>query len=134
MINQSPIFSKTEVFLVWLLERAERFRKTQRFIIGARIQNSILDFQEALVEASREKNPTRILKNANTKLEILRHHIRTCVELKLLTLKQYEFASQNMLEIGNLLGGWLRKFGNQIENKGGSPAGESGERVGVGNK
>ena len=109
-MKESPIFVKTQIFTVWLLERTERFRKTQRFVMGKRIQDAALDFQEAITTAANKSNPKDILNRANIKLDILRRHIRTCVDLKLFSIRQYEFASQNLVEIGRLLGGWRKKY------------------------
>ena len=110
-MKESPIFVKTQSFLVWIIERAERFRKTQRFVMALRVQNCALDFQELLIEAARSKAPLKELKEADVCLEKLRRNIRLCVDLKLLTIRQYEYAAENLVEIGKLLGGWIKSKG-----------------------
>ena len=107
-MKESPIFIKTQVFTVWLLERTERFRKTQRFVMGKCLQDAILDFQEAIIKAAKDANAKNHLKEADAQLEIVRRHIRTCVDLKLLSPKQYEYAAVSLVELGKLLGGWLK--------------------------
>ena len=106
-MKESPIFIKTQSFLVWIIERAERFRKAQRFVMALRVQNSALDFHENLIEASKSKYALKELNKADVSLEKLRRQIRLCVDLKLLTIRQYEFAAENLVEIGKLLGGWM---------------------------
>ena len=108
-MQESPIFIKTQTFAVWLLERTERFRKTQRFVMGKRLQDAILDFQEAIISAAKKDNSQVHLREADALLEILRRHIRTSVELKLLSPKQYEYAAEHIVELGKLLGGWMSK-------------------------
>ena len=112
-MNESPIFIKTQVFAVWLLERTERFRKTQRFVMGKRLQDAILNFQEAIIQVAKKDNSIEYLREADAQLEMVRRHIRTCVDLKLLSPRQYEYAAGHLVELGKLLGGWINK-----ENKG----------------
>ncbi len=116
-VNESPIFVRTHDFAVWLLAHTIRFPKSQRFVMARRIEETILDFQERLIRAARAKGRAtgRELQEADVLFEILRRHIRTCVELKLFTLKQYEYAAGRLVEIGRLLGGWI---GKQTESTG----------------
>ena len=106
-MKESPIFVKTQVFLVWLIERTERFRKSQRFVMARRLQDDILDFMDCLIEAAKSREPLRELRRADVHLEKVRRHIRISVELKLLTMRQYEYASEHLVEMGKLLGGWM---------------------------
>jgi hypothetical protein len=118
-LTESPIFVKTQAFLVWLIERTERFRKSQRFVMARRLQDDILNFMDCLIEAARSREPLRDLRQADVHLEKLRRHIRICVELKLITLKQYEFAAENLAELGKLLGGWMSSIrkGRRSDNQ-----------------
>ena len=106
-MKESPIFVKTQVFLVWVLEHTQRFPKTQRFVMAKRVQDAILDFQECIVIATKSREPLKYLHEADINLEKLRRHIRICVDLKLLSMRQYEYAAVQMVEIGKLLGGWM---------------------------
>jgi len=106
-MKESPIFVKTQVFLVWLIERTERFRKSQRFGMALRLQDSILDFMDCLIDAAKSRDPFKTLKRADVHLEKVRRYIRISVELKLLSIRQYEYASEHLVEIGKLLGGWM---------------------------
>ena len=109
--NESPIFVRTHDFACWLLARTIKFPKSQRFVMAKRVEETVLDFQERLIRAARADNRAqgKELREADVLLEILRRHIRTCVELKLFTVRQYEYAAGQMVEIGRLLGGWIKK-------------------------
>lgn len=109
--GQSPIFVKTHDFVCWLLAHTIKFPKSQRFVMARRVEDAALDFQERLIRAARAKGRARVrdLGEADVLLEFLRRHLRTCVELKLLTLRQYEYAAMQLVEIGKLLGGWMGK-------------------------
>ena len=45
-IQESPIFIKTYDFTKWLLEHTIRFPKSQRFVMGKRIEEATLDFSD----------------------------------------------------------------------------------------
>jgi len=112
--SESPIFVKTHDFACWLLEHTIQFPKSQRFVMAKRVEETVLDFEERLIRAARAKGKARMehLREADVLFEILRRHLRTCVELKLLTVRQYEHAAGLLVEIGKLLGGWIKKLSN----------------------
>ena len=125
-MTESPVFIKTQSFLVWVLERTVRFPKTQRFVMAKRVQDAILDFQECIILAAKSSDPSKSLYEADFHLERLRRFIRICVDLKLLTFKQYEYSATNIAEIGRLLGGWM----NSVRT--GRRSSNAGDRVGHG--
>lgn len=109
-MNQSPIFSRTYDFLLWLLPQAAKFPRLYRFTLAERIQRHALDLQETLIAAGLRPGPERALhlRAADTQLAQLRQLLRLCADLELLTLGQYEHAAALLTEIGKLLGAWLR--------------------------
>ena len=105
------IVSKTYELLNYLTKNLLRtMPKDQKFILGDRIQNAVADNLESYITAyysnSQEKRP--ILKQANIKLEILRHYIRLCHDLEFINIRKYEFISQKINEIGKMNGDWLK--------------------------
>jgi|TARA_Y100000296_G_C4957672_1_gene149383 four helix bundle protein len=108
-MKSSPLFVKTYDFAKWLLEHTNKFPKSQRFVMAKRIENAILDFQDNLIKAVKLKNKqTYFLIAADIELEKLRKYIRLCQDLKLLSFKQYEYASIKSVEIGKMLGKWIK--------------------------
>ncbi len=84
--------------------------------MGKRLQDDILDFHDLIIFAAKSKDTMMFLREADIKLELLRHHIRICVDLKLLTMKQYKFTSDFISEIGKLLGGWMKSIGTRRQS------------------
>jgi len=119
-MKESPIFLKTHDMLVWLLEHTTKFPKSQRFVMAKRVEESALNFYDLLVAAVKDGKPLRHLKAADIELERLRHHVRLCKDLKLLSVGQYEHLSRMLVEIGNLLGAWIKR------SRGGGPKGQAG--------
>jgi len=107
--KQSPIFTKTSDFILWLLDHTGKFPKGERFRMGKRIEDSAFHFYELLIEATRKTRRKRaLLLDADLELEKLRHYIRMSQQRKLTSVSQYHFAASALVEIGKLLGGWLK--------------------------
>jgi hypothetical protein len=109
--DEMVIFTRTYDLLVWLLPRTEKFPRTQRFVITQRLQNALLDFQEALFDANAHSSRERLahLHRADAHLNKLRLYLRLAHQWGWLTAGQYQHVSLMIAEIGKLLGGWLRQ-------------------------
>ena len=102
------IITKTYDLILWSCNHTSRFPRQHRFVLGERLERTLYDLLETLIQAkySRERMP--LLNEANLKLEILRFQIRLAKDLHCLQVKSYGFAAQRIDEIGKLVGGWLR--------------------------
>ena len=109
-MNESPIFTHTYKFVLWLLPQVIKFPRQYRFTLAERVQRHTLDFQETILAAGLKRGPSRAdyLHKADAQLAQLRHTVRLCKDLKLIRVRQYEFAAEQLAEIGRLLGGWLK--------------------------
>jgi four helix bundle protein len=106
---QSPIFAKSHDLLVWLLQHTAKFPKSERFRLAKRVDDSAFRFYDLIARATKSGDKRRsVLLEADLELDRLRLNVRLCVELKLLTTAQYEYAATALVEIGKLLGGWLK--------------------------
>ncbi len=110
MSKQSPIFIKTEVFMVWLLEHTRKFPKYERFRLAKWMEDAVREFHECLIRAAQAEEPRQQLLEADIQLDLLRAYLRLAVELKHTSSKQYQYAARHTTEIGRLLGGWLKKI------------------------
>ena len=107
--RQSPIFTRTSDFILWLLNHTEKFPKSERFRMAKRLEDSVFSFYDLLIEATRStKRKRELLIRADVELEKLRLYVRMSQQRKLTSLSQYHFASGALVEIGKLLGGWLK--------------------------
>lgn len=109
-MSQSPLFARLYDFVLWLLPQAIKFPRVYRFTVAERVQRHALDLQETLLMAGLRRDADRLthLRRADTQLAQLRHALRLCKDLNLLTLTQYEYAAAQVTEIGKLLGGWMK--------------------------
>jgi hypothetical protein len=95
-------------FLLWLVPTVEKFPKSQKFLLGDRIQSTALDVLELLVDATYSKDRARLLAAANLALERLRFLFRLAADLRHLDLRRYEYAARCIDDIGRLVGGWQK--------------------------
>ncbi len=78
--------------------------------MARRIEEAILDFYDCLLLAVKRPGERQgALERADFELERVRHYLRLCSDMGLISLRQYEFTSQSVVEIGRLLGGWRKK-------------------------
>lgn len=63
--GQSPIFSKTYDFILWLLHHTEKFPKSERFRMARRLEDTAFDFYELLIKATRTNRPRAVLLDAD---------------------------------------------------------------------
>jgi len=99
--------------LVWLIPLLDQFPRNRRFTLGAHIEANLILVLEALVEASYTPAKSRAkkasLSMASNKLNSIRHLWRASYELKVISIKRYEFGAKQLTEIGAQVGGWLRR-------------------------
>ena len=107
--QQLPIIQKTYDLVLWLTPKIGRFPRDQKFLLGDRIQNGLLDFLGLLVEAEFTGRKLPVLKRANVEFERVRLLLRMSNDLKLPGKGGYRFSSAQVMEIGRMLGGWMKQ-------------------------
>jgi hypothetical protein len=109
-MKQSPIFSKTYDLILWLMPRTLKFPREQRFVLAKAVQETVLRFQERLIEAAAARGHAQQvgLARADVELTKLRFYLRLCQDLDLLQQNQYFHVSEITAEVGRLLGGWIK--------------------------
>jgi len=110
-MNESPLFVRTHDFLLWLLPQVQKFPRAYRFTLAERIQETAMDFQDGIITAGKSKEKERLafLKEADIELEKIRFWLRFSKNLNLFSVGQYEHASRMMVEMGRLLGAWIKQ-------------------------
>ena len=103
-----PALEAHQQFLLWLVPTVDAFPRSQKFLLGDRIQSTALDVLEALIEATYTRDRRRHLTRANLGLEKLRVFFRLASELQHIDLRRYEHAARTIDEIGRLVGGWIK--------------------------
>lgn len=108
-MTQSPIFVKTEAFMLWLLQHTRKFPREERFRLAARIEQVMFTFHESLLYAAKTKETVYYLHKADAEFDMLRTYARFALELHYTSADQYHYIAEQMTELGKLLGGWMKK-------------------------
>ncbi|MCA9421362.1 MAG: diversity-generating retroelement protein Avd [Nitrospira sp.] len=98
--------------LRWMIPHLDKFPRTRRFTLGERLETGLLDVLTLLVEAAYSQNKGGPLRQANLRLEVVRHVWRLTFELKVVATRQYEHGARLLDDIGRQIGGWLRSQGD----------------------
>jgi len=110
--QESPLFVRTYDLLAYLLPASDKFPRSQRPVLGRRLQETGLGFLDLLPAArkcSADERPG-LLHQADLELDKLRYTVRLCHEIGLLSHKQYRHASGLLAQVGKLLGTWIKGY------------------------
>ena len=102
------VITKTYDLVLWSCNHTSKFPRNHRFVLGERIERTLYDLLETLIQAKYSRDRKPFLDDANLKLEVLRFQVRLAKDLQCLRANSYEFASKQINEIGKLVGGWLK--------------------------
>ena len=108
MKKLTPVVEKHYKLILWMLSKIANFPKDQRFLLADRIERVLLDILEVLIEAVYSKRKREILVKVNLKLDVLRFMMRIAKDMKYISIKGYDFFCQSVLEIGRMVGGWMK--------------------------
>lgn len=83
-----------------------------RYTLGAKIDSSLVETIESVFVASFLAKEKKILyvERAAAKLDLAKFFIQIAWETKALDNKKYILISEQLTEIGKMLGGWLRQL------------------------
>ena len=95
-------------FVTWLVPAVERFPRSQKFLLGDRMQTTALDVLERLIEATYTKRRGDPLARANLGLEKLRFLVRLARDRRCLDHRRYEHAARSLDETGRKVGAWSK--------------------------
>ena len=95
-------------FMLWLVPALERFPRSQKFLLGDRIQGAALDVLELLIEATYTRERTGHLARANLGIEKLRFLMRLAGDLRHLDRRRYEHAARCVDDTGRKIGAWRK--------------------------
>jgi hypothetical protein len=110
-MKESPIFNKLFDFTAWVIPLTLKFPRQHRFVVAEALQRVTLGAHEAAIRAGHAKEPAMIgqeLDDVALHLALIRFYLRLALKMALITVKQHEFASECLAEIGRLLEGWKR--------------------------
>ncbi len=113
MKNDYPIYVRWLEIIEWLMARTERFPKHLRFSLSQKIDNLCIEILELIVCTIYQKSKRETLVRINLKLEVLRALLQLVYKTKRLSENQFVFISRELLEVGKMIGGWLKSLATE---------------------
>lgn len=95
-------------FSKWLLNHTGKFPKSYRFSVAARMEKAMLDFIELVTVANLRNDKLPLLRRADEALARLRLLFRLSYEMRFINVTSYEHGSGRIVELGRMLGGWIK--------------------------
>jgi hypothetical protein len=94
--------------LLWLIPTIDGFPRSQKFVLGDRIETAALDVPDSLIAATDTRGRDTMLANANLGQERLRVFMRLSHAPRLIDDRRSEFAARGLDDAGRLAGGWMK--------------------------
>ncbi len=110
-MKESPLFVKLFDFVAWVIPMTAKFPREQRFIVAEHLQQQVFAAHEAAIRAGMSTSLAATalqLDEVAVRLAQIRFSLRLAHKLTFITVKQYEYASERLTEIGRLLEAWRR--------------------------
>ena len=110
MLNDLVIYQRVYDLILYILPILQRMPKAYRFTVVMQIENSLLEIVTLIARANRELNKGATLFLLDIELDKARLLFRLAHDLRLLPTDKYGQVSEQLVEIGKLLGGWQRSL------------------------
>lgn len=103
-----PIFTKLYELYKTLSIVLPSFPKIQRYTLGQRLENTVIDILELLFTIPNSPTKSTILEQMSIKLDLLKVLLRLAKDTQSISTNKYLELQTMLQEIGKMLGGWIR--------------------------
>lgn len=93
----------------------KHFPKHERHVLGAELRSSMINLQRLIVTAIKRYHKKTTLTDLDIQLSVLIRQVRLAKDLKYIDLRKYEIWAKLLLEIGKMIGGWMKSVNNKVE-------------------
>lgn len=90
-----------------------QYPKSEKFALVTDIKRSMDTMLERAIEAQKKYYKKTTLQELDVEIMKLKAYLRLSHELGFLPIKKYEVWSDKVVEIGKMLGGWLKSVNSQ---------------------
>lgn len=104
------LIEKTYRFMQWLLERTAKYPKDLRYSLAAHVNDLAFRLFDGMLAATATRDRERLVRGLSLTLDTLRYYVRLSMDMKAISVRQYEYAAEAMNEMGRLIGGWIRSM------------------------
>ncbi|MEZ8316640.1 diversity-generating retroelement protein Avd [Vibrio splendidus] len=102
------IEEKCREMLMYGYQALKQFPRHEKHVLGAEIRLSMLQLQRLIVTAFKRYHKKTTLTDLDIELAILKRRVRLAKDLRYLDLKKYQIWIGQLVEIGKMIGGWIK--------------------------
>lgn len=107
-MEELKILQKTYDMILYGYIALVQFPKSEKHVLSAEIRNSMYKVLELIIVTNKKYYKKTTLQELDVEVEKLRLLIRLSKDLKFLPAKKYEVWSRFLVEIGRMIGGWIK--------------------------
>jgi hypothetical protein len=107
-VDEPVLFTHLYAMVLRLHELAPRLPKVHRPTLVRRLLDSALDLLGAVTDLRYTRQRTALFLDADRHLDRLRVLSRLAVDLRIISVRQYEQLAADLGEAGRMLGGWKK--------------------------
>lgn len=108
MADDLKILQKIFDMMEYAYPALAQFPKSEKFALVSDIKHSMDILLERCIEAQKKYHKKTTLQDMDVEIMKLRAYIRLSFRLGFLPQKKYEVWSEKVVEIGKMLGGWIK--------------------------
>ena len=101
------ILGKIEDMMLYAYPVLNAYPKYERFVLAADIKRCMDQAMERTIEANKKYYKKITLQELDVEIDKLRKYVRLSYRLKYIDFKKYKQWSEQVNEIGRMLGGWM---------------------------
>jgi len=102
------IQQKVYDMILYAYPALEQFPKSQKFSLAQDIKRCMDEVLRLVIMANKKYTQKTTLQELDVEVAALKVYIRVAADLRYLPLKKYEVWSGMLVEIGKMVGGWIR--------------------------
>jgi len=108
VIEDLKILQKVYDMIKYGYQALAQFPKSEKFALAADMKHCMHLILERVIEANKKYYKKTTLQELDVEIMKLRAYLRLSQELGFLPFKKYEIWSGMVVEIGKMLGGWIK--------------------------
>ena len=114
MVQELKVISDSYDLILYLSQRISKFPRQHRYSLGQSMEQRLQVFLALLIRAkytSASEEKSRLLRDANIELEVLRFQVRQTLDLGAFPRNSHSHCCKLMVQVGTQIGGWLKSLG-----------------------
>lgn len=107
------VFQKTYDMIKYGYQALKQFPRSEKHTFAAEIKVAMIKLLKLIIETHKKYYRKTTLREMDTQLELITTYIRLAKDLEFLPFKKYGIWSEKLVEVGKLIGGWMKTIEKQ---------------------